>query len=454
MLMRIPNMSARSLLFGLFALLLSLSTARAQDTVAQAQQSEPEHQQKLIHYSLYFENYKNENYKSALKDLRWMLKNAPTFVPKSKTGDDRHFRRAFNAYTELAENTEDAEKKKAYLDSAYVMLEQAPERLQELEAEFNRYEWIMRKGRFIQQYGDTVEEVDAPAVQYYRKAFRLAPDKMQPYYINTLIQDYLDQEKQQKALEFMEQVEEQRGDEEKVQKILKAHRKKVFGRNPSAQIAFLEKKLENNADNAETMARLFELYLQQGQREKASQLSSKLLETNPSLSIMQRIAKMRLEDGRAQEAFDLYKKGLSMSDKTPSAQYYYNMGVAQRQLGNKPEARRYFRKALEVDDSFGRAYISIGDLYAQSVSDCGGSKMERNDRAVYWLAVDMYQRAKEADPSVASTANSKIQTYRQYFPSAEDIFYREDWDQGSSFRIDYGCYSWINQTTTVRKRPS
>lgn len=447
-------MSARSILFGLFALLLSLSTAQAQDTVAQAQQSEPDRQDKLVHYSLYYENYKNENYARALEDLRWILKNAPTFVPNKDVGDDRHFRRAYNAYTELADQAEDMETKKTYLDSAFVMLQRAPKQLQESGAEFDRYEWTMRKGRFMQQYGELVEQADTPAVQYYRDAFHMAPEKIQPYYIDRLIQAHLKEDQQQKALELMEQIEAQREDEEEVQKILQSYREDIFGRNPQAQISFLEQKMEENPDDAQTMAQLFELYLDQGHRDKAAELSSKLLETNPPLDIIQRIAKMRLEDGRAQEAFDLYEKGLSMSDKTPSAQYYYNMGLAQRQLGNKQQARRYFREAINVNESFGRAYIAIGDLYAQAVSDCGGSKMARNDRAVYWLAVDMYQQAKEAAPSVASTANSKIQTYRQYFPSAEDLFYREDWEEGGSFRIDYGCYSWINDTTTVRKRPS
>jgi hypothetical protein len=121
-------------------------------------------------------------------------------------------------------------------------------------------------------------------------------------------------------------------------------------------------------------------------------------------------------------------------------------------MNNPQRAREYFRKAINQDSGFGRAYIAIGDLYAQAVSDCGGSKMTRNDRAVYWLVVDMYQRAKQADSSVASTANSKISTYRQYFPTAEDIFYKDEWIEGESLRIDFGCYSWINQTTTVRKQ--
>ncbi len=454
MLTWLPTPPLRPLLIGVFALVLSLSTAQAQDTVAQATNggSGPSEQDKLVHYSLYWENYKNDNFASALKDLRWFLKHAPTWTPNSDTGDDRHFRRAFNAYSELAKSTEDPDKKRTYIDSAYAVVNRAPDRLERLDAEYDKYEWIMRKGRFVQQFGSQIDAVEeGEHVQYYRQAFQMAPQKIQPYYIDQLIKSLMEQEKQQKALEFMETVESKRGDSQEIQKILEPYRQQVFGRNPAARIEFMEKKLEENPDDTQLKTELFQLYMRQGYRDKAQQLSTEVLNSTPSQEIIQQIAKMRLEDGRAQEAFDLYQQGLE-KDAEPSAQYYYNMGVAQRQMNNPAKARQYFRKAIDQDSSFGRAYISIGDLYAQAVSDCGGSKMARNDRAVYWLAVDMYQRAKQADPSVASTANSKISTYRQYFPTAEDVFYRDDWEEGESFRIDYGCYSWINRTTTVRKQ--
>lgn len=454
MLTWLPSRNLRPLLIGVFALVLSLSSAQAQDTVAQATNgnSGPSEQDKLVHYSLYYENYKNENYAQALKDLRWFLKHAPTWAPNSDEGTDKHFRRAFNAYSELAQGTEEAGQKQAYLDSAYAIVNRAPERLKQLDAEYDEYEWTMRKGRFVQQFGSQLDQVEEGGhVKYYREAFQMAPQKIQPYYIDQLIKSLMKQEEQQKALEFMETVESKRGDSQEIQQILQPYRQQIFGRNPAARIEFMESKLEENPDDTELMTELFQLYMRQGYRDKAQQLSTEVLNSNPSQEVIQQIAKMRLEDGRAQEAFDLYQQGLE-KEATPSAQYYYNMGVAQRQMNNPRTAREYFRRAINQDSGFGRAYIAIGDLYAQAVSDCGGSKMTRNDRAVYWLVVDMYQRAKQADSSVASTANSKISTYRQYFPTAEDIFYKDNWIEGESIRIDFGCYSWINETTIVRKQ--
>jgi tetratricopeptide (TPR) repeat protein len=126
------------------------------------------------------------------------------------------------------------------------------------------------------------------------------------------------------------------------------------------------------------------------------------------------------------------------------------MGTAQKRMGNLSKARTYYRKAISKKEKFGEAYIAIGDLYASAVNQCS-KKMSRNDKAVYWAAVDMYRKAKQIDPSVSSSADSKINTYRKAFPNQEDIFYRDDWEKGQSFTIDYGCYSWINETTTVRQ---
>jgi tetratricopeptide (TPR) repeat protein len=236
--------------------------------------------------------------------------------------------------------------------------------------------------------------------------------------------------------------------------VVNQYRQQVFGRNPQARISFLESKLEESPDDPQIMADLFELYMNQGQRAKAEQLSDQLLEMSPSLEVYRQVAEMRLEDGRSQEAFDLYQTAEEEASEPLTAQDYFNMGEAQQQLGNLPEARQYYRQAINQDSSFGQAYIAIGDLYAQAVSECGGSEMGRGDKAVYWAAVDMYQQAKSADSSVASTADSKINTYQKYFPTAEDIFYRDDMEEGQSFQINYECYSWINETTTVRKAVS
>ncbi|MEF8866584.1 MAG: tetratricopeptide repeat protein, partial [Salinibacter sp.] len=257
----------------------------------------------------------------------------------------------------------------------------------------------------------------------------------------------------QQALDFANTVESKRGDDEEVAEMISSIREDIFGKNPQAKIAYLEKQVEQSPDSTQLLTELFNAYNRQGSVQKASELSSRLMKMEPSAETVRQIAQMHLEDGRPEDALQAYERAEEQGAEL-KAEDYFNRGTAYQKMGELARAREDYRKAIDMKDGFGRAYIAIGDLYARAVNQCSGSEMARNDRAVYWAAVDKYRQAKRIDSSIASTADNKIQTYRGVFPSKEDIFYREDWKSGQSFTIDYGCYSWIGETTSVRSAPS
>lgn len=433
------------------ALCMSLLLLSAVALPAQAQDSDPSQQQKATHYSLYFENFKQENYESARDDLLWILENAPGF-PKQ---DERNYRRAYKMYEGLAEQASSEEEKRAYLDTAATYLTTAVEKMEKHGLQYDEFKWEVRKGRFIENHEDNLPDVEGleSPVAHYRRAFELAPQELSPYYIQQVLKHYLQNNQPEKALKFANKVEQERGDDEEVAQMVSSVREDVFGKNPQAHISYLEDQLEQNPDSTQLVTELFNSYVEQGNIEKASELAPKLMKMSPSAETVRQIAEMRLDDGRPKEALEAYQRAAEQGAEL-KAQDYFNRGQAHQQMDNLPQAREEYRQAIQMDEEFGRAYIAIGDLYARAVSECSGSEMSRKDKAVYWAAVDKYQQAKQIDPSVASTADSKIQTYRQYFPTQEDIFYRSDWESGSSFTIDYGCYSWIGETTTVRQAPS
>jgi len=442
----VRTFALRALVLGtMCAGFLALSVA---PQAVQAQDSGPSQQEKAMHYSLYYENFKNDNFKSARKDLMWVLKHAPGF-PKS---DQRNYRRAVELYKGLAEQAQSGEKRAAYLDTAATYLTTSIEKMEAKDLDYDKYKWELEKGRFMEQFGTALpNDVSGleSATQHYRKAYDLAPEQINAYYIDQVLQLYLDSNEIQKALEFVNTVEAQRGDDQEVAEMISEARQEIFGKNPQARIEYLEQQLESNPEDAALMQKLFDAYTNRGNVEAASKLANKLMATNPPAEVVRDIAKMRLDDGRPQEAFTTYQRALEQGAEL-TAQDYFNMGLAKNRSGDLPAARKYFRQAIELRQDYGQAYIAIGDVYAKAVSECGGSKMSRRDKAVYWIAVDMYRRAKQVDSSVTSTANSKINTYRKYFPTNEDIFFIDDWEKGSSVRIDYGCYSWIGETTTVR----
>jgi hypothetical protein len=60
--------------------------------------------------------------------------------------------------------------------------------------------------------------------------------------------------------------------------------------------------------------------------------------------------------------------------------------------------------------------------------------------------VDYFVRAKQADASLAEECDRLISTYRQYFPTAEEVF-MHDLQEGSSYQVKA---NGLSATTTVR----
>ncbi len=437
---------AGGLCLSLVLLALSVHTAAAQD-------SEPSRREKLMHYSLYYENYKNDDFRSARSDLLWILENAPG----TPDGDDDNYRRAVNLYVGLAEQASDENSRTAYLDTAATYLASAPQKLEQQGLEYEPYQWERRKGRFLEEHQGAlsaaeVEGLDSPVV-HYQRAFEMAPAELDPYYIRQILNGYLNENNLQEALDFANTVEAKRGDDEEVAGMVRSIRERIFSMNPQARMAYLEKQVEQNPDSTKLLTDLFDAYNQQGNVAKASELAKRLMKMNPSAETVREVAQMRLENGRPKAALAAYDRAETQG-ATLQAEDHFNRGTALQKMGQLAKARGAYRTAIDMRESYGRAYIAIGDLYARAVNKCSGGQMKRKDKAVYWAAVDKYQQAKRVDSSIASIADSKIQTYRKVFPTKEDIFYREDWERGGTFTINYGCYSWIGETTSVRSAPS
>jgi tetratricopeptide (TPR) repeat protein len=105
---------------------------------------------------------------------------------------------------------------------------------------------------------------------------------------------------------------------------------------------------------------------------------------------------------------------------------------------DKPAARALFRQALEVNPGNKLAYEKIGDLYYGSFDACAKKVNIADDRLVYLIAADYYQKAGDG---------SKVAAAKSAFPSKEEIFL-VDYKQGETKNV--GC--WIGESTTIRTR--
>lgn len=140
-----------------------------------------------------------------------------------------------------------------------------------------------------------------------------------------------------------------------------------------------------------------------------------------------------------QEAIDS-----DQSNPKEDAEYLYTLAsIYYGKLESPAKAISLARQAAELDPSYnGKVYMLMGSVWASS--RCGGNEIE--SRAKWWVAVDFFVKAKNADSSLTEEADRFISTYRQYFPKQEDAFMYDVID-GSSYTVS--C-AGMRESTTVR----
>lgn len=158
------------------------------------------------------------------------------------------------------------------------------------------------------------------------------------------------------------------------------------------------------------------------------------------------IAHIYATSNRAAQAEEYYNEAINMeTDATNRAQMFLELAsITFSELKNPTKAKKLALKALEENPKLGPAYELLGNMYA-SERNCGSNDFE--NKTVYWAAVDMFYKAKQADPELEEKMNTLIDSYSQYFPTKEDIFFH-DLKEGDTYTV--GC--WINERTSVRTR--
>ena len=109
----------------------------------------------------------------------------------------------------------------------------------------------------------------------------------------------------------------------------------------------------------------------------------------------------------------------------------------------KAKAYDAARKTVECGGEYvGKAYYLIGNMWIGTA--CQGNEIER--RAPYWVATDYFQKAKNADASLADDCNRMISQASAYYPQAAEAF-MYDLSAGQSYTVSCGG---LSATTTVR----
>lgn len=174
-------------------------------------------------------------------------------------------------------------------------------------------------------------------------------------------------------------------------------------------------------------------------------IAKSLHKNQPSSVSAEKMGIMSLKQKNYKEAESYFQQALDMADDdTKKYDYYLELATAQTSLGSFSSARSNALKAAALKKGEGLPYLLIGDMIASSASACPNSDACLQ-KAIYWLAVDYYQKAKSVDASIAEKANSKIATYQKYFPDKGECFFKNI-TEGDTVKID--C--WIQESTKAR----
>jgi tetratricopeptide (TPR) repeat protein len=168
------------------------------------------------------------------------------------------------------------------------------------------------------------------------------------------------------------------------------------------------------------------------------------IEPEPSAKSAELLGKLYIKREQYEEATKYLLQAADLcTDNNDKADIHYLLANVFFQMKQLSTARAQCYEVIKIKPNDGKAYILIGDLYSSSAKQCGEDDL--TNKVAYWAAVDKYFKAKSVDSTVAELATTKINTFKQYFPSKETIFFY-DKVPGEPYTVE--C--WINETTTVR----
>ena len=219
-------------------------------------------------------------------------------------------------------------------------------------------------------------------------------------------------------------------------------------------IKFYEGKFDANKENQKWLESAAKIMENKDCMESSIffKVANQLHSMNPTSTSARNMGIMSMKKSAYGDAVKFFTQAINLADKmTDDANLDDKLAdleiwLARAYFGDKnyPAARSHAQKAAGYKANWGDPYMLIGDLYISSVSTC----TEGTDGALkspYWVAVDMYSKAKTVDPSVAGDASQKIAKYSQYFPSTQDAFFH-----GITDGADYTVGCWINLATKAR----
>jgi len=403
----------------------------------------------ITYLSYYTEYYKQKNYDSALPNWRKAYAICPA------TASQNMFIHGTTLMTRLYNSTKDPEAKKAIVDTILTLQDQ---RMQYYPK--NRVSILNNKGQYMINYrsadaaylyknlGEIVDELGPQtkgsvlvnmlqaSINLYREGGLEADDVIATY---------------DKVNEALAAAEPKNTQEEEDIASAKVTVETLFADSKVAScenlIAIFTPRFQADPENLTLVSNIVKLMNNAddcASNDLYLKAVTQMYKMDPSYRSAYALYKLNAARGNNADAGRYLEEAIASpeSDEATDAQYYYELALFGYKNGMRGKAAEAARKAVELDHGFaGKAYLILGNLWASA--SCG-STIDKWAR--YWAATDYYQKARNADSSVADEASSSIGNVSRYFPEASEAF-MYDLTAGQSYTVS--C-SGMTATTTVR----
>jgi tetratricopeptide (TPR) repeat protein len=143
-------------------------------------------------------------------------------------------------------------------------------------------------------------------------------------------------------------------------------------------------------------------------------------------------------------AVNFYNEAIQL-EQVDSLKYTYAIEKGNALYKNKryAEAKSAALQAISFDSKQGEPYMLLATIYA-TVDPYPEDPILNKTK--FWAAVDKLQTAKSLEPELAEKANTLINSYRKFYPTKEEVFFKPELSPGSSFTVG----GIINQSVRCR----
>jgi len=207
-----------------------------------------------------------------------------------------------------------------------------------------------------------------------------------------------------------------------------------------AAVKRMEEVKKLDPKNIENLFNLGREYFNSGDYDKAIVNFEQLLQIKPGdVAAMEFLGNALQNKASYTRAINIYKEIIKINPD--NKKILTDIATSYKELGRFDEARSNARRALQIDATYGLAYIVIGEIYEAAAEKCytarGKKSPDFDDKLIYDLAFKQYERAT-SDLQFKDMAVRRMNYINDFRPTKEDLFFNKN-----KTKPEDPCYNWI-----------